>query len=488
MRANLSSCAVTVIALVGSGVSGLTACRATQDVSTKASTQGGLNVRLTIEPDPPVADENRLLVEVRDEGGRPVGDVQLHLAFDMSAMGSMPEMKGEGKGRPLGGGRYEVDYQLPMQGDWNLTVDMAPHGRSPQQLRLKVSTGRRGLVLESGGGEEGGALSDAGKLLDILPGRQQLIGITYGTVAERPLSVVLRAAGRIKVDERNLAEVSLRYEAYVRSLSVAETGKSVRAGQPLLRVYSPDLLAVEEELLNLERGANNPELVGAAKRRLRLWDVSAAEVVELERRGTADGTATVQAPINGVVLEKNVVEGSHLMAGTVLYRIGNLGRIWVETQLYESDAPFVAVGQQATVQLPALGTADYRGRVTFVAPTLDEKSRTLAARVELQNPDLVLKPGMFAEVDIARPLGTRLAVPDRALLLSGEHRYAFVERSQGKLQPVEVQLGALTGDWDEVRSGLSVGDRVVLNAAFLVSSEAQLRDALPRWPERRSTP
>jgi Cu(I)/Ag(I) efflux system membrane fusion protein len=349
---------------------------------------------------------------------------------------------------------------------------------------VKVSPPRRGFVLEGATGHTGNdeAVAGAGKLLEIPPARQQLIGVTYGTVAERPLSVSLRAAGHVEVNERSLADVTLRYEAYAQKLLVAETGKSVRAGQALLSAYSPELLSAEQELLDLERGGGNAELLGAAKRRLRLWDVSDAQVVDLERRGHADGTVVVQSPIGGVVLEKDVVEGSHVTAGTVLYRIGNLGRIWVEAQLYESDAPFVAVGQEATVDLPALGRASaYEGRVSFVAPVVDEKSRTLAARIELQNPDFALKPGMFADVAIDRSLGTHLAVPDRALLLSGEHRYAFVERVPGKLQPVEVQVGALAGDWDEVRSGLSAGDRMVLDAAFLVSSEAQLRDALPRW-------
>ncbi len=483
--------AAVMIGLAAGGVLGLSACRSASPSvgpATKVSTQAGSDVRLTVDPDPPVVGENRLRVQVADEAGRPVDAAQVQLTFDMPAMGSMAEMRGGGESRALGGGRYDVAYQLPMQGDWEVTVDVAPPGRPTRHLRVKVSTGRPGFVLEGGGSDDGVPSPDAGKLLDLPPGRQQLIGLTYGTVAERPLSVGLRAAGRVKVDERNLAEVSLRYEAYVRSLSVAETGRAVRAGQALLKVYSPDLLAAEEELLSLERGGDTAAGVAAARRRLRLWDVSEAQIVALERQGSADGTVAIPAPIGGVILEKNVVEGTHVGPGTVLYRVGNLGRIWVEAQLYESDAPFVAVGQEATVHLPALGATAYRGRVTFVAPMLDEKTRTLVARVELQNPDLILKPGMFAEVEIARPLGTRLAVPDRALLLSGEHRYAFVERGPGQLRPVEVQLGAQTGEWDEVRSGLSAGDRVVLNAAFLVSSEAQLRQALPRWSEPGSAP
>jgi Cu(I)/Ag(I) efflux system membrane fusion protein len=473
---------LVALTLTALAVAGGAACRAPHPTSTRASVEGGLDVQLAIEPDPPIAGKNRLSVDVRDEAGKPVDGAAVHLGFEMPPMGSMAEMKGEGETQARGPGRYQVTYQLPAEGDWRVAVDVAAPGHPARRLELKISPPRKGFVIERGAGREAASAgAGAGKLLDIPPERQQLIGVTFGTVSEQPLSVDLRAPGHVKVSERSLADITLRFEAFVQRLFVAEIGKSVRAGQPLLVVYSPEILAAEQELLDVERG-NNAGLVNAAKRRLRLWDISDAQLAELERRGHADGTVTVSSTIGGVVLEKNVVAGSHVEPGDVLYRVGNLGRIWVEAQVYESDAPFVAPGQEATVDLPALGsTSGFKGKVIFVAPTLDEKSRTLTARIELDNPDLTLKPGMFATVDLQRSLGTRLAVPDRALLLSGGHRYAFVERAPGKLQPVEVQIGAAAGEWDEVRSGLSAGDRVVLNAAFLVSSEARLRDALPRW-------
>jgi len=185
--------------------------------------------------------------------------------------------------------------------------------------------------------------------------------------------------------------------------------------------------------------------------------------------------------VTGVVLEKAVVEGAHAMPGKTLFRIGDLGRVWVQAAVYEHDAPFIAVGQHATVTLPSLPGQALEARVTFVAPRVDARTRTLDARLELVNPRLLLKPGMFADVAVEVPLGTRLAVPDSALLLSGGHRYAFVDRGQGKLAPVEVDIGAQTGDFDEVVSGLAKGDRVATGATFLLSSEAKLRDALPRW-------
>ena len=469
------------------------ACRAQE---TKTASAGDLRIELAIEPDPPVAGDNTLRVSLHDAAGRPVAGARLTVGYDMPAMGSMPEMRGDGATKDLGSGRYALTYALPMLGDWTVTLQVEAAGHPGATLHLRVSPPRKGFTLESGSRNspvreaprpEAGSLSrEAGspKELDLTPERLQLIGVTFATVEPRPLAVAMRAAGHVEVDERNLIDVNLKYEAYVRKLYVGETGARVKKGEPLLTLYSPELLAAEEELLQVRRSAHEAagaELVRAATRRLRLWDLSLAQLAALEERGTADGIVVVHAPATGVVLDKPVVEGMHAMPGTTLYRLGNLGRVWVEAEFYEFDAPFLAVGEPATVSLPALEGAQFSGRVSFVAPTLDEKTRTLRGRIELANPGRLLKPGMFADVRADRPLGKLLSVTDSALLLSGSHRYAFIDRGEGRLLPVEVQVGAQAGDYDEVTSGLSAGDRVVLGGNFLVSSEAQLRDALPRW-------
>jgi Cu(I)/Ag(I) efflux system membrane fusion protein len=452
------------------------------------ATAGDLVVSASIKPDPPTTGDNHLLVDVKDVAGRPVDGAQLAFEYDMAAMGSMPEMKGGGESTALGQGAYDVTYALPMNGDWSLTLDVRAPGHPAAEVRLSVSPPRRGFALErSQGGEV--AASDAGsmgagKLLDLSPRRQQLIGVTYATVEERPLSVSLRAAGRVEVDERQLADVALKYEAYVRKLYVAATGESVRQGEPLLELYSPDLLSAEEELLQVLRGGGSGSkdvIARAAERRLQLWDMSPAQIDALEARGKADGTLVIHSPASGVVLEKGAVEGTHAMPGMMLYRIGDLGRVWVQADIYEKDSAALAMGQPATMTVAALPGEALEGRVSFVAPVVDEKTRTVRARLELTNAKLLLKPGMFVDVRIQAPLGTGLAVPEQALLLSGEHRYAFVERGPGKLQAVEVKARSLGGEFDQVLSGLAKGDRVVLGAAFLVSSEAQLRSALPRW-------
>jgi Cu(I)/Ag(I) efflux system membrane fusion protein len=451
----------------------------------QTTSAGDLTIHLALQPDPPTTGDNRLLVNVRDSGGKPVEGARLSFQYSMAAMGSMPEMKGGGTSQSLGNGRYSVSYRLQMNGDWTLTLAIEAAGHPPAQVRLTVSPPRKGFTLETGGAVGGTAEAPGlGKPLELSQYRQQLLGVRFATAEERELSRALRGFGRVEVDERQLADVTLKYEAYVESLSVAETGRTVRTGEPLLTLYSPDLLAAEEEFLEAVRVASDEgakALQVAAGRRLRLWGLNDSDLQRLRARGHSDGKLTLRSPASGVVLEKNVVVGTRVMPGDVLYRIGNLGQVWVQAQFYESEAPFIAVGQPATVSLGAVPGDKIEGRVSFVAPRVDEKTRTLQARIEVSNPRLLLKPGMFADVRVERSLGKVLAVPSATLLMSGEHRYAFVQRSPGQLQPVEVTAGATAGDFTEVRSGLQEGDRVVVGPTFLLGSEAQLRDAMPRW-------
>jgi membrane fusion protein, copper/silver efflux system len=400
-------------------------------------------------------------------------------------MGAMPEMKGGGETRALKDGKYEVTYPLAMHGDWTLTLAIEAPNHPPAELRLKVSPQREGYSVEQH------AMAPAGEGMhmpgiEVSPERQQLIGVAYGKVERRPLSLTLRASGRVDVDETQVADVVLKSDAYVEKLFVAQTGQRVNAGDPLLTVYSPDLLSSEQDLLVAAKSASGgvpggEQLIRAAEERLKLWGLSPAQIAELKRSGKAQPRVTVRSPIAGTVLEKSVVEGARVMAGNVLYRIGNLGQVWVLADLFESDAPYLRTGLPATMTLPWGTGVAWKGNVSFVYPTVDEKTRAIRARLAFPNARLVLKPGMYVDVLVEVPLGTRLAVPDSALLASGEHRYAFVRKGEGRLQPVEVKIGAQAGGYDEVLEGVNEGDEVATQSTFLLSSEAQLRNALPRW-------
>jgi len=407
-----------------------------------------------------------------------VDGAKVGFVYDMPAMGSMPEMKGGGETRALGGGRYDVTYALPMLGDWTLTLGFEAQGHPPAELRFKVSTSRKGYTVEQHGRAVREGMLAQG--IEVGPERQQLIGVVYGKVERRPLSLALRASGRVEVDETQVAEVVLKSDAYAEKLFVSQTGQRVKAGDPLLTVYSPDLLSSEQDLLVAVR-TQNEQLTRAAEERLRLWGLSPAQIADLRRTGKAQPRVVIRSPAAGTVLEKNVAQGSRAMAGDVLYRIGNLGRVWVVADLFESDAPYVRTGLPATMTLPWVSGEAWKGAVSFVYPTVDEKTRSIKARLAFPNARLLLKPGMYVDVTVVVPLGVRVAVPDSALLASGEHRYAFVKRGEGRLEPVEVNVGARAGDYDEVLGGIEEGDEVATQATFLLSSEAQLRNALPRW-------
>ena len=458
----------------------LGACAKKKDVS-GALHAGDMLVQLQLDPDPPRAGDNMLRVELTDAQGKPIDGAQIGFVYDMAAMGSMPEMKGGGDIKAMSGGKYEITYPLAMLGDWTLTLGIDASGHPHGELRIRVSPPRKGYTVESRGAmpaHEGGP-----QTIELTPERQQLIGVVYAKIERRPLSLTLRASGRVEVDETQVSDVVLKYDAYVEKLFVNQTGQPTKKGDPLLTLYSPELLAGEQDYLVALRSTGVPgseQLVRAAEERLKLWNLGEAQMAALRKRGKAEPRVTIHSPADGTVLEKNVVAGTKAMAGSVLYRIGNLGRIWVVADLFESDAPYVRPGLPALLTLPFAGGNELKGTVQFVYPTVNEKTRSVRARLAFPNARLSIKPGMFADVKIEVPLGTRLTVPDDALLASGEHRYAFVKRGQGDLQAVEVKVGAL-GDYDEVLDGLTEGEEVATQATFLLSSEAQLRSALPRW-------
>src|SRR5256885_4481467 len=334
---------------------------------------GDLLVEVKLDPETPRAGDNMLRLTVRDAQGKPVDGARVGLVYDMPAMGAMPQMKGNGESKPLGDGRYDVSYTLSMLGDWHLTLELEAPGHPPAQLKFKVSPPRKGYTVESRG-PAGGAREGAPQMLEMTPERRQLIGVVFAKVERRPLSLSLRASGRVQVDETQVSDVVLKYDGYVEKLLVDQTGQAVKAGQPLLVLYSPDLLASEQDYLVAIHSQGVPgseQLVRAAEERLRLWGLSDAQIADLRKRGKAEPRVTVHSPASGAVLEKNVVSGTRAMAGNVLYRVGNLGRIWVLADLFESDAPYVQPGQPATMSLPWASGATWKGTVQFVNPTVE---------------------------------------------------------------------------------------------------------------------
>ncbi len=321
--------------------------------------------------------------------------------------------------------------------------------------------------------------------------RRQTIGVRTATVERQPITVGIRAVGKVVYDETRLADVTLKVRGWIGRLSVDATGQWVKKGDTLFTLYSPELFSAQEEYLTVlesQRAAQETSapdradyLVAAARQRLRLWDIQDWQIEEVARLGRPLDYLPIVSPVSGYVIEKYIVEGAAVEAGMKLYRIAALDRVWVEAEVYESELPLVAVGQEAEVSLPYLPGERLRGKVLFIYPFLDEATRTGRVRIELANPGLTLKPDMYANVQLERELGERLAVPEEAILYAGPRRFVFLDLGEGRLRPQQVEVGVKAGEMVEVLDGLQEGDLIVTSGNFLIAAESRLRLAMEQW-------
>lgn len=317
------------------------------------------------------------------------------------------------------------------------------------------------------------------------------IGITYATAELRSLDRTLRSVGMVAYDETLLADVNPKIEGWVEELYVDFTGAGVRAGQPLLEVYSPMLVSAQEELLLARRLVNETEsepetraaiqaqeLLESARRRLDYWDIPQDEIARIETSGSVTRTITLRAPASGIVIEKNVVSGARFMPGMRLYRIADLSRVWLEAEIFEKDLSLIRTGQRARVSFEAYRGESFSALVTYVYPTVSMDARTGRIRLELANADLRLKPGMYADVEFTLAAEQEsLVIPRSAVLTTGERSVVFVAE-HGMLMPRDVVAGLVNGDEVEVLSGLAAGEVVVSSATFLIDAESNLGSAM----------
>jgi len=332
--------------------------------------------------------------------------------------------------------------------------------------------------------EEGGASES--QLISVDPVTMQDMNIHTARVARGPLRRVVRTVGVIDCNETALAEVTTKFRGWVEKVYVDATGQQVHRGEALFEIYSPELYSAQREyLVALEGGTNAPgaaTLKASAGTKLKFFDISDEQIAELERTQQPRKTLRIVAPQDGFVVEKTAVEGQMVEPGTKIYRLADLGLVWVQAQIYEEDLDYVKLGQEATVTLSYLPDREFRGRVTYIYPNVDEKTRTARARMEFHNPGYYLKPGMFATVEVTSELEpSALLVPDMAILRSGEKNTVFVALEGGKFEPRTVTLGP-QGENDTYRvvGGLNEGERVVTSGQFLLDSESQFREAIQK--------
>ena len=317
--------------------------------------------------------------------------------------------------------------------------------------------------------------------INVDPATVQKMGVRTSAVTKGPLRRLIRTVGVIDYNETALADVTTKFRGWIEQLSVDSTGQQVRKGEPLFNVYSPDLYSAQNEYV-LALNRESPVLKESARQKLKLFDVSEDQIAALEKTRRAQRTVRVDAPIDGIVVEKKVVQGQMVEAGMKLYRLADLGIVWVQSQVYEQDLAFLKPGQDAEVSLSYLPDRKFSGKVTYIYPTVDEKTRTARVRMEFHNPGLFLKPGMFATAELRAELEPdAVLVPDSAVLRSGDKSTVFVALDGGRFEPRDIRLGARGEDNQyQVLAGLKEGERVVTSGQFMLDSESQLREAIQK--------
>jgi multidrug efflux pump subunit AcrA (membrane-fusion protein) len=303
------------------------------------------------------------------------------------------------------------------------------------------------------------------------------LGITFAQASERPVRSTIRAVGVLKYAEPRLSYVNARVSGWVEGLFADYVGRPVADGEPLLALYSPELVSAQEEYL-LARRLGDDTLAALARRRLALWDIPADQIDSLELRGTVSRTLLIRAPRAGEVSEKMVIHGQAVRAGDNLFQIADRRVLWADLAIFEQDASVVHIGSRATIRVDALPARTFPGRVTFLYPQLDERTRTLTARVEVDNPGLALRPGMYATAEVAATGRRAVSVPLAAVLPTGTRDLVFVNRGDGRFLPREVRVGLRGDSLVEIVQGLRPGDEVVAAATYLLDSESNLAAAM----------
>ncbi len=324
----------------------------------------------------------------------------------------------------------------------------------------------------------------------VTPEKQQLIGVQYGEVSSQSLIKTIRAVARLTYNETKIARIHAKIEGWIDQVYVDFTGQLVKKNQPLLSIYSPELVATQDEYLLALRaqdklgdssfkevaGSAN-SLLEAARRRLELWDISEQQIEELQKTRTPIKNVTLYSPVNGFVTARNSYEKQKITPETELYAIADLSTVWAIADFYEYEVRDIRLGQRVVLTVDSFPGRTFHGTVTYIYPQLDNDTRTLRARVEFSNPDFALKPDMYANAELKIDYGRRLSIPQEAVLDSGAEQLVFVALEGGYFEPRKVQIGDRIDDQVIVLSGLKEGERIVTSGNFLIDSESRLKSA-----------
>ena len=450
---------------------------------------GELEIGVTTDPVTPRVGENYLIIELREFGGASVSDVAINAYAEMPAMGSMPAMRIPTGLQKTTHGRYEGKIELPMRGEWPLTIEIKDSKHGDQRLQFDLATDRKGLTIAAGAKSLGGTdlgIDDASNVVTIDNRRLQMIGVQTEEVTNHSLVKAIRAVGEVKFDERLLSNITLKFDGYIGDLKANYVGATVKKGQVLFTVYSPELLAAQQEYLQTLKHRKNrgsgDTLLRASRQRLALWDMSNREIQALEQRGVPKDYISIYAPRTGILIERHITDGSAARMGQKLLTIADLSRVWIEAEVFEADLELVHIGMKAKVSFPYLpGQGSYPAIVEYVYPYLKGDSRTGRIRMSLDNLTGEFKPDMYTEVSLEADLGHRLSVPEEAIIVAGKNRVVFVDLGGGRLKPVWIKTGHYAQGYVEVLEGLSLGDTLVTSSNFLIAAETRLKTGVKQW-------
>jgi Cu(I)/Ag(I) efflux system membrane fusion protein len=324
--------------------------------------------------------------------------------------------------------------------------------------------------------------------------RQQQIGVTFATIEKRPFMHTVRAVGMVAYDKERHWDYVARVEGYVQKLFVFSRGELVQKNEPLLTIYSPDLLTTQNEFTDLLQARDEARtnggkavlesmerLVESSKQRLRLWNINDGQIAELEKTRKPQETLTLYSPFKGVLQDLLVDQGRRVMVGDHLVDIADLSVVWVWAQFYQDELPMLKRGLPITITTSSYPGEKFNGKISVLDPFINDALRTGRVRIDIENPDFKLQPDMYVNIDLTMNMGEGVAVPVPAVLPTGLHNIIFVDKGEGKLEPRYVELGRQYGDFYDVKSGVKEGERVVTSANFLIDAEAKVQGALKSW-------
>ena len=420
-------------------------------------------------------------VHAKDPGKCPICSMTLVPVMKRGAGG---EASPEAKPQPTGSSADN------MQG---MSKSDSPSGDMKGMANMKGGgmPGMPGMPGMSGGGKEM-AQEKPGEFRVPME-RQQQIGVTYATVESKPLNHTIRAVGKVAPDTQRVWRVVARAGGYVQELGVSAPGEVVKKGQVLMTLYSPELLTTQRELIDLLRmrdsvpkgpssaRADAQSLIESAERRLRLWNITDEQVAKIEQTRQAEESLPILSKMDGIVQTLPVTQGMTIAPGNTLVDVADLSVVWVWGEFYQEELPMLRVGQEVTVTSDSYPGEQFKGQLSLVDPFINDVKRTGRVRLDVQNPELKLKPEMYVNVLLGMEMGQSLVVPVSAIMPTGKRNIAFVDKGDGKLEPRFLELGGKFGDVYAVKSGLKEGERVVASANFLIDAESKIQGALKSW-------